>query len=121
MDLDKKLLYSACYEAARNTMFQMAPIDNAAIEKVAESFFNYSIENVEFIQGQNCDPNLLIRAVKYLAHTHAIPPFRDDTLWFRNMLDCLVELACPNVGQTEESVSFFVDIAERIEAKETID
>jgi hypothetical protein len=56
------------------------------------------------------DPNLIVRAVQYLALTHAIPPMRDDTSWFQDMLAVLIELACPNCGATPELEPFFRDV-----------
>lgn len=60
------------------------------------------------------DPNLIIRAVLYLPHTHAIPPMRDDTSWFQDMLAVSVELACPHCGTTADLKAFFGDLEEGI-------
>jgi len=34
----------------------------------------------------------------------------DDTTWFADMVEALVELACPNTGMTREAAAFFYDI-----------
>jgi len=85
-----------------------------AIAEVAKRFFDIAIEHEEFVVGQERDPNLITRAVAYLAHTHAIPPMRDDTRWFSDMLGVLLELACPNMGVPQEFDRFYKDIEDGI-------
>ena len=55
---------------------------------------------MQFVDGQGRNPNLIVRAVRYLGGSHAIPPMRGDTRWFEEMLAALIELACPRVAQT---------------------
>ena len=62
------------------------------------------------------DPNLLIRAVRYLAHTHAVPPMGKDTRWFFGVLDVLVKLACPNTGLPRRGTGFVSDVRRGLSA-----
>ncbi|MEZ4219066.1 MAG: hypothetical protein R3E88_21555 [Myxococcota bacterium] len=112
--LDREALRAACFAAARNTMWERRPVDVSSIEDVANRFFSIAENHEEFVAGQERDPNLIVRAVQYLAHTHAIPPMRSDTSWFQDMLAVLVELACPNCGATPDLETFFRDIEEGI-------
>jgi hypothetical protein len=68
------------------------------IDALAEKYYRIAHVQLQFITEQNRDPNLLVRAVRYLAHTHALPPMGKDTEWFSDMLGVLIELACPNTG-----------------------
>jgi hypothetical protein len=114
MKLNREELKAACYEVATNTMWERRPVDVASIEAVAAQFFKIAEENEEFIVGQGRDPNLIVRAVRYLNHAHAMPPMRDDTHWFYDMLQVLIELACPNTGASRELEAFYQDIEEGI-------
>jgi hypothetical protein len=67
-------------------MWDLRPIHVRSIENVSDQFFKTAVEHEEFIIGQERDPNLITRAVTYLAHTYAIPPMRDDTHWSQDML-----------------------------------
>jgi hypothetical protein len=77
--LDHDALKTACFEAARTTMWDRWPIDVAAIDAVAEQFFSIAFDQEEFVQGQERDPDLITRAVAYLCRTHAIPHMHKDT------------------------------------------
>ncbi len=114
MQLDREALRTACFAAARNTMWERRPIDLSSIEDVANRFLSIAEFHEEFVAGQGRDPNLIVRATEYLAHTHAIPPMSDDTSWFENMLAVLVELACPNSGGDPDLEAFYVDIEKGI-------
>jgi len=54
----------------------------------------------------------VVRAVKYLADTHAIQPMHDSTEWFFFMLRALLELACPERVKNRDSLDFYSDIEE---------
>jgi len=114
MQLDVKALKDACFQLARNTMWERKPVDLADIQSHAENLYSEAIQLEEFIVGQERDPNMLTRAVRYLDQTHAIPPMKDDTWWFYNMLSAIIELACPNMIQSQDSQEIFKDIEEGI-------
>jgi hypothetical protein len=114
MKLDREELKSACYGVATNTMWAQRPVDVASIEAVAAEFFKIAADQEEFVRGQDRDPNLIVRAVWYLNHSHAMPPMRDDTQWFYDMLQVLVELACPNTGASPDLEPFFRDVEQGI-------
>ena len=102
MKLGRDELKAACYQVATNTMWDRRPVDVEAIQTVAAELVKIAEFHEEFVIGQGRDPNLIIRAVGYLNYVHAMPPMRDDTRWFDDMLRVLVELACPNsVGSRE--------------------
>jgi hypothetical protein len=110
MKLDPGALRAACFAAARNTMWEQRPVDLNSIAEVAGRFFSIAADHEDFVVGQQRDPGLIVRAVEYLAHTHAIPPMRDDTSWFQDMLAVLIELACPNSRAIPDFEAFFRDI-----------
>ena len=114
MKLNRDELKAACYEVATNTMWDRRPVDVDSIQAVAAKFFEIAEFHEEFVTGQGRDPNLIIRAVRYLNHVHAMPPMRDDTRWFDDMLQVLVELACPNTGASRDQELFYQDIEQGI-------
>lgn len=114
MKLDRDELKAACYAVATNTMWEQRPVDVDAIQTVAAKFVEIAKFHEQFVVEQGRDPNLIVRAVRYLDHVHAMPPMRDDTRWFDDMLQVLVELACPNTGASRDQELFYQDIEEGI-------
>ena len=119
-DFDENALLEACKEVANQTMWQFPInhveniediIDTEQKNKMIELYFNEAKENVEFVIEQGFDPNLITRAVVYIAETHAIPPIRENIKWFYDTLHTLIELCCPNVmHSSENSIAVFKDI-----------
>jgi hypothetical protein len=116
MKLNREELRAACYDVATNTMWVQRPVDVASIEAVSARFFKIAEDQEQFVTELGRDPNLIVRAVRYLNHAHAMPPMRDDTKWFYDMLQVLIDLACPNTGASPELEIFFRDIEEGIAA-----
>lgn len=111
-DFDHGALRAACYSAARHAMWQREPIDVRQIEALSQAFFKRAAESVEFVIEAKRDPNIVILCVEYLARTHAIPPMINDTRWFGDMFECLLELAVPNCEGDAQSEGFYRDIAQ---------
>ncbi len=120
--LDENLLYEACKKVVGQTLWQTPNpqdisdiIDTDQINTTAKKYFNEALRHVEFIVEQGRDPNLITRAISYLSQSNAIPPMKEDLKWFSNMLEALIELACPNViHDSEETTKFLFDIEEGI-------
>lgn len=110
MKLDRDELAAACNEVASNTMWDLRPVDVDSIEAVAAKFFEIAESREQFVTEEGRDPNLIIRAVRYLNHVHAMPPMRSDTQWFDDMLQVVIELACPNEEASPHLEAFFKDI-----------
>jgi hypothetical protein len=90
------------------------PVDVEKIRRLADTFYHFAREHVRRIRALGRDPNILVRAVDYLARTHALSQMHDSTEWFFFMLRALVELACPDGKQSTESLGFFADVEEGI-------
>jgi hypothetical protein len=110
VDLNHAALHAACYVAAQKTMLDARPTDVQRIKKLADTFYALCLEHISRIKKQGRDPNLLVRAVTYLADNHAIQPMHDSTEWFFFMLRALLELACPEQVKNRESLDFLADI-----------
>lgn len=117
MELNSEALYAACLDAARSALWRKPPRTPQEIEALAQQFCAIALDHCEFITEQSRDPNLLVRAVRYLAHTHALPPMEFDTRWFRDMLEVLVELACPNAGLPPGGETFLKDLRTGLKEK----
>ncbi|MBC8390268.1 MAG: hypothetical protein H8E13_19755, partial [Actinobacteria bacterium] len=48
------------------------------------------------------------------SQAHAIPPMKEDLTWFKNALEVLIELSCPNVIHSKETSQFLYDIEKGI-------
>jgi hypothetical protein len=110
LDLNHAELHAACYVTAQKTMMDARPMDVRRIKKLADTFYTISLEHISRVKAQGRDPNIVVRAVKYLADTHAIQPMHDSTEWFFFMLRALLELACPERVKNKDSLDFFSDI-----------
>lgn len=120
MELNREALHAACLDVARSTLWkpkEQIQSTEAEIEALAEKYSRHALHYVEFVTEQGYDPNLLVRAVRYLAHTHAMPPLGNDTGWFVDMLDVLVELACPNTGLPPRGKDFIRDLRRGLSTK----
>lgn len=122
MKLDSDELKSACFDIARNTMWSQKPVDVDEITDLANRFENIARSHLEYIEDKGRDPNLITRAVRYLEHSQAIPAMGKDTDWFSEMLQALIELACPNVVLDKRAGEFLNDLEEGIaEARTSIE
>ncbi len=110
MKLDHDALRAACFELARAIRWKNDPVDEVIARAMVEMLYREAIFHEEFLVGQGRDPNIIVRAVRYLALKHAIPPMGENPGWFRSMLEVLVELACPNQGVSPDQESFFRDL-----------
>ncbi len=97
MNLKVDELKAACNAVARATLLEQKPIDASLLERHADILFNFAIDHAEFVSAAGRDPNLVTRAVLYLAEVHAMPAMQDSVTWFFHMLMALLELACPNI------------------------
>ncbi len=110
IELQESLLHVACFRLARNRLWQMRLVDVAKVETLADSFYEIAINHLELINSKHRDPNLLVRAVRFLEQIDAVPPTDDDAQWFQQNLSTLVEIACPSVRHTDESSEFLDDL-----------
>lgn len=115
MTLDNDALLAACFGVARAIRWRDNPVDEVLATAAIELYFDAAIQHEEFLIGQGRDPNIIVRAVRYIAHKHAIPPMEGDVEAFASMLDVLIELACPNTGVDQDQEQFFKDIEEGIQ------
>ena len=120
MELNTEALHAACRAVAEQTLWK-APGEKKTTEKEFEAltgqFYDIVLVQSEFVIEQGRDPNLLVRTVRYLAHTHALPPMGKDIRWFSNMLEVLVELACPNTNLPRGGKEFVTDLRRGLSAK----
>jgi hypothetical protein len=120
MPLNSEGLHAACVEIARTTLWrpkeEVQPTEED-VEALAAQYVEHALRRIDFVTGQGRDPNLLVRAARYLAHTHALPPMGNNTGWFPEMLDVLIELACPNTGLPRQGKAFMADLRRGISEK----
>ncbi|MGW8306361.1 MAG: hypothetical protein ACWGIK_11145 [Achromobacter pulmonis] len=105
---------AACREVAKATLWTRGEPSADIIETQTHKLMKRCESNIAYIADMGRDPNMLTRAVRYIAHTHAIPPMGTGIEWFASTVECLIELAVPNTGQTAESSAFLHDVQEGI-------
>lgn len=115
MVLDRKALHEACLDVARSIHWKKKLTDEILIDVSSKRYFDAALHYEDFIIGQERDPNIIVRAIKYIANKHAIPPMKHDLDEFSTALEVLIELACPNTGTEPEQEQFFQDIEEGLQ------
>lgn len=112
--LRKGALNDACVQLATQVLSSSSGVSADLVETLAARFQHEALHHLEFIEGQGRDPNVLTRAVHYIADAHAIPHMGTDIIWFRSMMDFAVELAVPNSGLSSEGAAFLADVQDGI-------
>lgn len=115
--LDMAALRAACQEVAKSTLWQ-APepydigdiIDSDQIARTVEAYVAEARRQAQDLAEAGHDPNIVTRAVVYLAHEHAIPPMKEDLRWFRNALDVLIRLVNPLAPPTRAAAWIMNDL-----------
>ena len=87
-------LFCACVEVAQSILGRNSSPD--VIETVAGRYYSVACEYKDQVRGQRERDEVIANAVRYLAHTQAIPPMGTDTGWFMYSLGTLLEVAVPN-------------------------
>jgi len=113
MELDMEALRSACFHAAQVALQSKMPVDISKLQNLADSFLEIASEKILYIEGTDRDPNILVRAVDYLRRAHAFY-IGENLEKFEICLETLLELACPTIYQTANSIKFARDVEEGI-------
>jgi hypothetical protein len=108
MSTDDDELKGACLELARTTKWSQKPIDAQLLTTLAEKFEEIARGFIE--PSLERDIPLIVKAIRYLNHVHAIPPMDDNTMWFYNMLSVVVEIARPNTVVDERGKPFLEEM-----------
>ena len=111
--MDEGVLMNACLKVAARTMLD-SEVEGRKTHALAREFFNIAREHAGFLPS-NADTNAVARAVLYMAHVHASAFLREDTAWFHNALNILLELIFPSPIQASEATAVFFDIEKGIE------
>lgn len=115
--LDLEALRAACQEVAKSTLWQTPEpydicdiIDSDQITRTVEAYVAEARQRAHDLAEEGHDPNIVTRAVVYLAYEHAIPPMKDDVHWFRDTLDVLVRLVSPLSHPNRAAALFMEDL-----------
>jgi len=118
MDLNRAALRAACYEVARAVYWEPNNPEAFcldAINPVARRYYKTALIEAKGFQDAGLDPNMIVRAVRYLGQMHAIPPQREHPAWFADSLAVLAELVCPGDVPHGLSVEFLRDVQRGID------
>jgi hypothetical protein len=113
--LDEDELHEACVDLARVVLASGQPqVSTDILETVAARFEREAVDFAPMVARAGRDPNLLVRAIRYIVDAHALPLMGTDMDWFRQTLACLVELAVPGIALSEKGGAFLRDVQEGI-------
>lgn len=103
-------LSDACHALARCVYPGSMQVSSDIAATLAHRFEQIALRHVDFVAGQGRDPNLITRAVHYLAEAHGLQQRGTDPTWFGQMLACLIEVAVPTSMYGGEALEFLGDI-----------
>jgi hypothetical protein len=113
--LDEDALREACHDLARVVLASSQPqVSNDILETVAARFEREAVDFAPMVARAGRDPNLLIRAMRYIVDAHALPLMGTDMDWFRQTLTCLLELAVPGIALSDKGGAFLRDVEDGI-------
>lgn len=112
VEVDLPALQIACRTSARQALWSEKTTPELAVAKLAREFLQLAADHVITVTESGRDPNMVARAINYLAYTHVAPSAVEARWWFNEMLTCLLELAVPSMIQTPESSAFLLDVQE---------
>jgi hypothetical protein len=109
-------LREACEELAHVVLAAGQPqVSRDILETLASRFESEAVDFAVVVAGNGRDTALLTRAVHYLIDAHALPLMGTDMEWFRQALNCLIELAVPGIALSPKGAAFLEDVAVGIE------
>ena len=110
---DNAALLEACRAIATDILrTHLERPDVSRVDVLTARLAERAGEHVDYVVARRRDPNLVTRAVRYLGAHHAIPPLGEDVGWFVDMLEVLIELACPNTPGSRRELAFYDDLEE---------
>ncbi|MFC5462675.1 hypothetical protein [Massilia niabensis] len=115
MEFRQGALSEACHGLARCVYPGSMQVSSDIAETLAHQFEKIALRHVDFVVGQGRDPNLITRAVHYLAEAHGLQHRGSDPTWFGQMLACLIELAVPTSMYGGDALDFLSDIQQGTE------
>lgn len=110
MEFSQRALSDACHALARCVYPGSMQVSPDIADTLAHQFEKIALRHVDFVVGQGRDPNLITRAVHYLAEAHGLQQRGSDPAWFGHLLACLIELAVPTSIYGGEALDFLEDI-----------
>lgn len=110
VEVDLPALQIACRTSARQALWSEKTTPELAVAKLSREFLQLAADHVITVTESGRDPNMVTRAINYLAYTHVAPSAVEPRWWFNEMLTCLLELAVPSMIQTPESSAFLLDV-----------
>jgi len=120
-DLHENALRTACRAVVQETLWQNPDprsvrdiVDEDQIARTLEGYFFLARQEADCLAGHNLDPNIVTRAVLFLAEEYAISPMKDDLLWFGWTLNALVSLVIATRVTSRGSPAFLSDLKQMI-------
>lgn len=114
IELRRGALNDACIDLAKSVFPGSMELSTDLIETLAHRYQKAALRHADYIIGRERDPNIITRAVTYLASAHAIPPMGTEVAWFTYMLDCVIEIAVPNSRYGGDAALFLKDVGEGV-------
>lgn len=90
------LIRGACLEVAKINMWNTKPTDAKPISDFQEEITKIGMEALEHYRDFANEQDIS-DAIHYIAQWYDLPPIRDDSRWFKEILYTLLDLAFPNV------------------------
>lgn len=115
--VDVEKIRVVCFNLAENLMWEKDALKSEDVEEsmkelseMTEKFLRIALDSYYQVEQLENGQDILVRAINYIDHAHAIPPLRGNYSWFFDTLQTLLELCNPNSGLTKEHSTFLDDL-----------
>jgi len=97
MNFDNKELKNTCTQLAKSANHSYKGQASAAFVSVLSNRFHIvACKKALSLHSKGKDAEVVNRAVWYISLVHSSSPYNDHVIWFRELLDSLIELAYPH-------------------------
>ena len=117
MEIDKNTLKDASLMFADIILANSGHSISTEKDALSEDIYNQAMGFCNILISNNCDPNVVPRAMKYLAAKHPFTLDKDSGKHWPHMLEVLLEIVCSRVESTDD-VKLFLDDLEKSITKE---
>ena len=122
-EIEEKAIRNACFKMACDLIWgnnilaiQETESDLKESFEMTDEFFRIAMYHYQTLEYFGKSSEILVRAINYINHVHAVPPVKGQYQWFSEALIVLLELVCPNtiIDKNSPAAQFLKDIEKGI-------
>jgi len=99
-------IQNACMKVARTNMWDNKPSDTSPMLEYQEKLTLIGIEALAHFNDLGATEQDVADAIHYIDQVYAMPPIKNNIVWFKETLFTILEPAFPNGGVSDEAAKF---------------